>query len=90
MEVTLLGTKTLLRFGISLNAYEAIVANVDDIIMSVAYKQLLPDFEAQIIAVGAELGAATVGGSTVGPWVGSDVGRDDGIALGIQVDTTVG
>ncbi len=42
------------------------------------------------IFVGAELGAATVGSSTVGLSVGSDVGRDDGIALGNQVDTTVG
>jgi hypothetical protein len=42
------------------------------------------------ILLGAELGAATVGGSTDGPWVGSGVGRDDGIALGKQVDSTVG
>jgi len=36
MDVIVLGTKTLLRFGISLKEYEAIVDNFDDIIISVA------------------------------------------------------
>jgi len=90
MEVIVLGTKTLIRLGISLNAYEAIVDKVDDITMSFADKHKLLDFDAQTIGVGAELGAAIVGGTTVGPGLGSEVGIYDGRALGKLDDSTVG
>lgn len=67
MEVIELGTKTLSRLGISLNEYEAMVDNVDDITMSVADKHILSDFDAHTIGEGAELGAIIDGGTTVGP-----------------------